>query len=283
MPPVPLHSSSPLSPTAGLAVAGVTPRTTSQEYSPSRLRNRQGPADAPETTTTVLPHPNSPTAQPGASAGPTPTSIATSSASAYTPTPTIPPPSSSTFASPPPPQPGAVPSPYPPAPAQLDKRRPSAPLPPKAGEVPKPAVYHAPQYEASPAPATTYASAAPPPPLPYHQQQSNITTSVRAQPPASMTSTSHDLSHPPGYLQDARASFEERPIEPYQPFANRSSHKRTPSRSGGGGVLDESPESQLSLEEGKGILSEAVSWAKTIGGKVIEGEEALWKRINGRR
>jgi hypothetical protein len=97
-----------------------------------------------------------------------------------------------------------------------------------------------------------------------------------------MTSTSHDLSHPPGYLQDARASFEERPIEPYQPFANRSSHKRTPSRSGGG-VLDESPESQLPLEEGKGILSEAVSCAKTIGGKVIEGEEALWKRINGQR
>jgi hypothetical protein len=63
-----------------------------------------------------------------------------------------------------------------------------------------------------------------------------------------MTSTSHDLSHPPGYLQDARASFEERPIEPYQPFAN---------------------------------LSESVSWAKQIGGKVIKVEEALWKRING--
>jgi hypothetical protein len=101
-----------------------------------------------------------------------------------------------------------------------------------------------------------------------------------------MTSTSHDLSHPPGYQQDARASFEERPIEPYRPFTNHSSHKRTPSRSGGGGgggVLDESPESQPPLEEGKGILNEVVSWAKTIGGKVIEGEEALWKRINGRR
>jgi hypothetical protein len=260
----------------------VTPKTSSQEYSPSRLGNRQGPADAPETMTTVLPHPNSPTAQPGASAGPTPTSTATSSASAYTPTPTVPLPSSNTFTSPPPPQPGAVPSPYPPAPAQLDKHRPSAP-PPKAGEVPKSAVYYAPQYEALPAPTTTtYASAAPPPPLPYHQQQPNITTSARAQPPASMTSTSHDLSHPPGYLQDARASFEERPIEPYQPFANRSSHKRTPSRSGGG-VLGESPESQLPPEGGEGILSGAVSWAKTIGGKVIEGEEALWKRINGQR
>jgi len=279
MPPVPLHSSSPISPTAGLAAAGVTPKTTSQEHPPSRLGNRQGPADAPETTTTVLPHSNSHTAQPGASAGPTPTSTATSSTSAYTPTPTVSLPSSNTFTSPPPPQPGAVPSPYPPAPAQLDKRRPSVPPPPKAGEVPKPAASYAPQCEALPAPTTTYASPAPPPPLPYHQQQSNISTPARAQPPASMTSTSHDLSHPPGYLQDARTSFEERPIEPYQPFANRSSHKLTPSKPGGG----ESPETQLPLEEGKGILGEVASWAKTIGGKVVEGEEALWKKINDQR
>jgi hypothetical protein len=89
-----------------------------------------------------------------------------------------------------------------------------------------------------------------------------------------MTSTSHDLSHPPGYLQDARASFEERSIEPHQPFTNCSSHKRTSSRSGDGGVL---------LEDREGILNEVVSWTKQIGGKVIEGEEALWKRINGQR
>jgi hypothetical protein len=98
-----------------------------------------------------------------------------------------------------------------------------------------------------------------------------------------MTSTHHDLSHPPGYVQDSRASFEERPIEPYQPFANRSNHKRTPSRSGAG-ILDESPENQPRVEEEeKSIWGEAVSWAKTVGGKVVEGEEALWKRINGRR
>jgi hypothetical protein len=269
MPPVPLHSSSPISPTAGLAVAGVTSKTLSQECPSSRIGNRQGLVGAPETTTTVPPHPNSHTAQPGASAGPTPTSTATSSTSAYMATPTVSLPASNTFTSPPPPQPGAVPSPYPPAPAQLDKYRPSIPPPPKAGEVPKPAAYYAPQYEALPAPTTTtYASPAPPPPLPYHQQKPNISTPARAQPPASVTSTSHDLSHPPGYLQDARASFEERPIEPYRPFANRSSH---------------SPETQLPLEEGKGMLSDVLSWAKIIGGKVIEGEEGLWKRINNRR
>jgi hypothetical protein len=98
-----------------------------------------------------------------------------------------------------------------------------------------------------------------------------------------MTSTAHDLSHPPGYVQDSRASFDERPIEPYQPFATRSNHQSTPSRSGAG-ILDESPENRpRAEEEEKGIWSEAVSWAKTIGGKVVEGEEALWKRINGQR
>jgi hypothetical protein len=53
------------------------------------------------------------------------------------------------------------------------------------------------------------------------------------------------------------------------------SHKRAPGKPGS--------ETQLLLEEGKGILSEVVSWAKIIGGKVIEGEEALWKRINDQR
>jgi hypothetical protein len=43
-----------------------------------------------------------------------------------------------------------------------------------------------------------------------------------------------------------------------------------------------SAETPLLLEEGKGILSDAASWAKTIGGKVVEREEALWKRINDR-
>jgi hypothetical protein len=97
-----------------------------------------------------------------------------------------------------------------------------------------------------------------------------------------MTSTPHDLSHPPGYVQDSRNSFEERPIEPYQPFANHSNHKHTPSRSGGG-ILNESPDNLPRMEEEKGIWGEAVSWAKTIGGKVVEGEEAIWKRINGQR
>lgn len=36
-------------------------------------------------------------------------------------------------------------------------------------------------------------------------------------------------------------------------------------------------------KEDKGLWDTAVSWAKTVGEKVIEGEEEMWKRIKGQR
>lgn len=280
--PIPVHSSSPISQTAGLAADGATPSTAAEEKRSSGLGDSQIPAAAPATTA-GLPQLNTINARPGAPAVPASTSAASPSSSRYTPTRTGPPPSTQTSSSPPPPQPGAVASPFQAPPASRDIQRPSIPPPPKAGETPKPASYYAPQYESRSTAAPSYSSPAPPPPLPSHQQQPNLSTPTRAQPPASLTSTPHDLSHPPGYVQDSRASFEERPIAPYQPFANRSTHGDAPSRSGGG-LLTNSPENQPQMEEEeKSLWGEAVSWVKTIGGKVAEGEEALWKRINGQR
>jgi hypothetical protein len=282
MPPIPVHSSSPISPTAGLVADGTTPITAAEEKRSSVLGDGQIPAAIPATTAglTQLHITN---ARPGASAVPAPTSASSPSSSRYTSTRTAPPPSTQISNSPPPPQPGAVASPFPAHPAQPATHRPSVPPPPKAGEIPKPASYCAPQYESSPTATPSYSPSAPLPPLPFHQQQPNLSTPTRAQPPASTTSTPHDLSHPPGYVQDSRASFEERPIEPYQPFANYSTHRRTPNGSDGG-ILDESPKNQRRMEEKeKGLWGDAVSWMKTIGGKLAEGEEALWKRINGQR
>ena len=278
MPPVPVHSSSPISSTVGRAADGTAPSTAADEPQFSKPGDGQRLVAVPAATTGPAPL-ITPIAQPGASAGPAVTSAATPTTSRYIPTPTVPPSSTQTLSSPPPPQPGAAPSPFQAHPTQSDPGRPSVPPPPKAGEIPKPTSYYAPQYESTPTATPTFASPALPP-LPYHQQQTNISTPRRGQPPASLTSTSQDLSHPPGYVQDSRASFEERPIDPYQPFVNRTNHKRTPSRSNGG-ILDDSPENRHRTEEEEGILGEAVSWAKKIGGKVIEGEEALWKRING--
>lgn len=279
MPPIPVHSSSPINPASGLVADGVTPSTAAEENSPSVPGGGQRPAAVAAKTTGLAPV-NSIPAQPGASAGPTPTSLTTAKSSRYAPTATVPASSTQTTSSPPPPQPGTVPSPLEASPAQLDVRRSSIPPPPKAGEIPKPAEYYAPQYASSPTTTPTYTSPASPPQLPFHQQQPSVSIPTRAQPPASMTCTIHDLSHPPGYVQDSRASFEERPLEPYQPFVNCSNHKLTPSVSAGG-LLDGSPENRPGMVEEKGIWGEAVSWAKKIGGKVVEGEEAIWKRING--
>jgi hypothetical protein len=122
-----------------------------------------------------------------------------------------------------------------------------------------------------------------PPPLTYGQHHPNLSTPTRAQPTASSTFTAHDLSHPPGYVQDSRASFEERPLGPHQPFTNHSAHWNTPSRLSGD-ILDGVPKNQSGTEEEeKGLWGEAVSWMKTIGEKLADGEEALWKRIRGQR
>jgi hypothetical protein len=111
--------------------------------------------------------------------------------------------------------------------------------------------------------------------------------SARVQPPSAVTSAgaptniTQNLSHPPGYVQDSRASFSERPPEPVSPMSQKQSgHSRARSRNGildGGGGHDDVE------KEDKGLWDTAVSWAKTVGEKVIEGEEEMWKKINGQR
>lgn len=279
---IPVYTSSPINPNAASKAEGATPSTAAAEYVSYSLAEAQVPAAIPATTTALSSTTNSTPARPGAPAGPAPTATARSTASTvYSPTPTIQPTSTQASDAPPAPQPGAVPTPFQNAQPHTTARRPSIPPPPKANEIPQPASYYAPQYEttatqnpANPSPA--------PPPLAYHQQQPNIFTPTRAQPPSSTTSTPYDLSHPPGYIQDSRASFDERPIDPYQPFANSSTHKRRLSRPNGG-ILDDSRSGSSVGKEEKSVWDTAVSWAKSIGEKVVEGEEEVWKRINGEK
>jgi len=93
-----------------------------------------------------------------------------------------------------------------------------------------------------------------------------------------------DLSHPPGYMQDSRASFSERPPELASPIRqNQDGHSRGRSRNGNGiGILNGGGHDAME-DEDKGLWDTAVSWAKTVGEKVMEGEEEVRKRINRSR
>lgn len=57
-------------------------------------------------------------------------------------------------------------------------------------------------------------------------------------------------------------------------------HSRGRSRTG---ILDGGGSHEDLEDEDKGLWDTAVSWAKTVGEKVIEGEEEVWKRINRKR
>lgn len=187
---------------------------------------------------------------------------------------------------PPSPQPSAVPFA-----AYSEARRASIPPPPKASEIPKPAAYYAPQYQGSSTstPPQTLSVDTTRPPLATHQTQGTLLTPTRAQPASATTSIitpislTHNLSHPPGYVQDSRASFSERSPELVSPMSlNQSAggHSRGRSRTG---ILDGGRSHENLEDEDKGLWDTAVSWAKTVGEKVIEGEEEVWKRINRKR
>jgi hypothetical protein len=94
-----------------------------------------------------------------------------------------------------------------------------------------------------------------------------------------------DLSHPPGYVQDSSALFSERLPEMVSPISQNQSggHSRGRSRNGVGILDGGGGGSGVMEDEDKGLWDTAVSWAKTVGEKVIEGEEEMWKRINGQR
>ncbi len=237
-----------------------------------------------EKDTSLLPSPTFAAAEPCFSAGPAPTGQPLSPLTSLpTPTVTLPGSSTRTNSLPPSPQAGAVPSP-----SYSEARRASIPPPPKVGEVLKPTAYYAPQYDGN----TTSKSFqklslnTSVPPLPTCQTQGILLTPTRAQPPSAVTShatptsMTQDLSHPPGYVQDSRASFSERPPELVSPLnLNQSGHNRRKSRSGVG-ILDGGGTHEDMEEKDQGLWNTAFSWAKTVGEMVIEGEEEMWRRIN---
>ncbi len=284
---IPVHTASPINPNSAPQPNGASPSTAAARYAPvdSARRPSQTSAAVPAISTD-LPSPIYAAAQPSSGAGSAtawvPQSLATANP---TPTTTIPASSTRTESSPPSPQPGAVPFP-----TYSEARRASIPPPPKANEIPKPAAYYAPQYQGNTRPNSpqTLSLHTSLPPLATRQAQGTPLTPTRVQPPSAVTSiaqpttTTQDLSHPPGYVQDSRASFSERPVEPVSPLNQSQSggHSRGRSRSGildGGGGHDD-----LGGED-KGLWDTAFSWAKAVGERVIEGEEEVWKRINRQR
>lgn len=269
---VPVHRAAPINTNAANAT-DISPSTTQ----PADTTSRTGPAYAPATTTASLPYPP---ARPGAAPGPTPTGA--SQATSTYPTQTAPPAPTERREAPPNPQPGAVPSPFiVPASPVTRTRRPSIPAPPKAGEVPKPAAYYAPHFEQEQQPQTS----------PYFPQSRGalpqmgtvLSTPTRAIPPSSTTSTEayNDLSHPPGYIQNSRDSFEERSDHLQSQYQNQNYGNNSPHRSG----LLGNEYSTTSTEESPiaQIWNTATSWAKTAGEKLKEGEEEVWRRINSHK
>ncbi|KAL6251269.1 hypothetical protein RBB50_001477 [Rhinocladiella similis] len=260
MPPIPVHTASPINNNTPSDLSGTSPSTAAARYTPP---------DAEASPTTTQPSSTYPTARPDAAAVPQPTNAASATYNSRlqpTATTTLPAPTSTTDApssdSPPPPQPGAVPSPYS---AGYNTPTISVPQPPKPGPHPQRAaspsitspVRHA---LPSPTPTRTY-------PVPFAAQQQFPS----AYPP------SHDLSHPPGYVQDSRASFDDKPVEDCQPYETRASPSPTSRR----GILDGEP-----IFDNRGdndsILNTAMSWAKAAGKRLSKTEQEIWRHMNGK-
>lgn len=243
---IPVHTSSPINPNTAAKATGTTPKTTEPE-SPSIPTQTVAPTAFTDDAATYPP------AQPGAAPGPAPTGAVQPTPTQRIPTQTMP----STY--PPPPQPGAVPVATPVY--DSTSHQPTIPPPPKAGEVA---------------------------PLLPHQQQGSLTDPSRvgrAQPPASVTSTTNtagapvqDLSHPPGYQQNSQASFQDRSLDAFQPFQNQSDNGTTNSRPGEG--LLGATSASTGDNEGKGFWETAGDLAKTAGKKLSEGHDEIWRRIN---
>ncbi|KEF55966.1 uncharacterized protein A1O9_07546 [Exophiala aquamarina CBS 119918] len=275
MAPVPIHASSPISTNHPANAFGTSPSTAAARYTP------QTPADVDAgSTTSTNPEPTR-TAQPGAPAVPQPTNALSSVYNnRLEPTATRAEPTSTRnqYESPPPPQPGAVPSPYHNTNGSTAKV--TIPPPPRPIE----AVQQQQQQQdkedtpslirhalPSPTPTRTYPTQS----LPLH-----LYTPTRSVPPAGVTSTytgPQDLSHPPGYMQDTRASFDDKPVELCRPLDRRAS----PSSSRRGGILDGEPTFESSNDNESSVLDTAMAWAKAAGKSLSKTEEQVWKRVNG--
>jgi hypothetical protein len=283
---IPVHKAAPINTNAAKAT-GISPPTSQ----PANPTNRSAPANLPATTTAAAPYP---AARPGAAAIPVPTGAPRATNAYATRTTPLAPTQPSDI--PPLPQAGAVPSPFiAPATPITHGRRPSIPPPPKAGEIPMPADFYAPHYEQeqethqsqSQSPYTPQSSRAHPPP----QMSAVLSTPTRAIPPASTTSTPatayNDLSHPPGYIQNSRDSFDERPdLMQQSPYQNNNQNYGKNSSSNRNGLLGSAGGDLDSTEEGSPIAqiwNTATSWAKSAGEKLKEGEEEVWRRINSEK
>ena len=106
------------------------------------------------------------------------------------------------------------------------------------------------------------------------------------------------LNGPPGYVQNTTSAFQDRPVEPYNPFATvsqgfSSGTGSTGLGSGGGssnysGVLGSGGAGPSSYPAGiddakeglNNVWNTAVSWAQKAGEKLQEGEAEVWRRIN---
>ncbi|KIV78935.1 hypothetical protein PV11_06534 [Exophiala sideris] len=268
MPPIPVHTSSPINSNAPSHASGTSPSTAAARYAPAN-------ADASPTTKSSRPYPQ---ARPGAPAVPQPTNAASSThnnrfqPTATTATPTT---TSNSSGNPPPPQPGAVPSPY-----YNEAPKVTVPQAPQPGDVPQ---WTAPQWTSSiTSPVrhnlpTATPTRTQPVPLPAHQQSPSLYLPNGTIPPASVTSTHpYDLSHPPGYRQDTRASFDDKPIEQCVPYErpSPSSYSRK------GGILDGEPIFGR-VGDNETVVDTAMSWVKAAGKRLSSTEQEIWKHING--
>ncbi|KAF5022795.1 hypothetical protein F66182_5137 [Fusarium sp. NRRL 66182] len=242
MPPIPIHTTSPIT---AAKPSGITPKTAGSEDAETSVG---APLSNEPPTTTY------PAAQPGARPSmPAPTGAPQPFASAQ-PTPTR----AALDSSPPAPQPGAVPEP------------PNAnhlPPPPKAGETLRDA--QTPATEVRMPPQMSYA------PVPsgseFAAPSSATTTAPGPSPMAGLVPTAvlgggagSDFSHPPGYHQNVHASeFSS---------AQRAAHEAS--------VAQERRPSLIGDQDGEGVWSAAKKWASAAGESLAAAEHEVWKRIN---
>ncbi|RGP67781.1 hypothetical protein FLONG3_8400 [Fusarium longipes] len=240
MPPIPIHTSSPI---VAAKPSGVTPKTAEpgDPVAPSEV-----PASNEVPTSTY------PAAQPGARPSiPAPTGVPQAFAPIQ-PTPTR----TTMDSSPPAPQPGAVPEP--PSGSQL-------PAPPKAGETLTDAQAQTTQMppQMSYAPLSSGSE--------FTAPRSSTVTAAGPSPMAGLGPTAvlggaggSDFSHPPGYHQNVHASE--------FTSSQRAAHEASVAQERGPPLIGD--------DEGEGVWSAAKKWASAAGESLAAAEHEVWKRIN---
>ncbi|KAK3401216.1 hypothetical protein B0T20DRAFT_163370 [Sordaria brevicollis] len=190
---------------------------------------------------------------------------------------------------PPPPQPGAVPS----LPVQTgtattqgqDAQHPY--FPPQPSSQYYPGSGPAPPAPSGPITSPPHQMSIPPPTASYNCSQRGTSTTTGPPPPTTTLPTylpgaspaeiglgsrsgsgGGDLSHPPGYQQDAMASDMNQ--------AQRAAHEYAASHGGHGG-------SGGGGDDDEGVWNSAKKWIQDAGAKVAEAESEVWKRINNQK